>query len=82
VATTFTKAAALAIAKRLNKNQTIEKILDLDHFVEKHASDCVFYEYTMNTTTSDIKREVTSHRYDISKAQEQSTLDKIKQLIY
>ena len=82
VATTFSKAAALAIAKRLNKNERIEHILDLDHFVAKHASDCMFYEHTMNTTTSDVKREVTQTRYDISKAHERVTLDKIKKFIY
>lgn len=82
VATTFTKAAALAIAKRLNKNQSIANILDLDHFVEKHANDSIFYKYTMDTTTSEVKREVTQTRYDIAKAHERVTLDKIKRFIY
>jgi hypothetical protein len=82
VAKTFTKAAALAIAKRLNKKQSIEQILELDDTAAKHHTDCIFYNYTMNTTKNDVKREVTQTRYDISKHHEHVTLGKIKQFIY
>lgn len=81
VAKTYTKAAALAIAKNLNKNLKIEHILQLDDIAAKHRTDCMFYSHTLSTTDNEIKREVTKVRYDISKNYECNTLDKIKQFI-
>jgi hypothetical protein len=82
VATTITKAAALAIAKRLNKNKSIDNIIELDNKVAKHKNDCMFYKYTIDHTTNEVKREVTQTRYDISKHYECVTVDKIKQFLY
>lgn len=81
VAKTYTKAAALAIAKNLNKNYKIDHILQLDDIAAKHRTDCMFYNYTISTTDSDLKRDVTQTRYDIAKSQELNVLDKIKQFI-
>jgi hypothetical protein len=81
VAKTYTKAAALAIAKSLNKNCNVDHILRLDDVAAKHRTDCMFYHYTINTTDSEVKRDVTQTRYDISKSCEQTVLEEIKQFI-
>ena len=82
IAITATKAAALAIAKRLNKNKPIDGILELDEIAAKHKNDCMFYEYTITHTKNEVTREVTQTRYDISKHYEHVTVNKIKQFLY
>jgi len=81
VAKTYTKAAALAIAKQLNKNLNVDNILRLDDVAAKHRTDCMFYTYTIKTTDSDLKREVTQNRYDIARICERTVLNEIKQFI-
>jgi hypothetical protein len=81
VAQTYTKAAALAIAKLLNKKQSVDNILRLDDVAAKHKTDCIFYRYTINTTDSELKRDITQCRYDIARACERTVIDEIKQFI-
>ncbi len=81
VAKTYTKAAALAIAKLLNKKQNVDNILRLDDVAAKHKTDCIFYRYTINTTDNELKREITQNRYDIARSCERTVLEKIKQYI-
>ena len=81
MAKTYTKAAALAIAKNLNKNLNVDNILRLDDVAAKHRTDCMFYTYTIKTTDSDLKREVTQNRYDIARICERTVLNEIKQFI-
>jgi hypothetical protein len=81
VAQTYTKAAALAIAKLLNKKQSVDNILRLDDVAAKHKTDCIFYRYTINTTDSELKRDITQCRYDIARACERTVLEEIKQFI-
>ena len=81
VARTYTKTAALAVAKSLSKNNSIEKIIKLDDEAAKHRTDCMFYKYTMEKTKNKIKWESTWVRWDISKTKERDAIDKIKQFI-
>ena len=68
IAETYSKSAAIAIAKTLSKKQEhLSKILELDQVIRKHHTDCIFYKHTMRTTTNPIKYESTSFRYEISK---------------
>ena len=82
VATTYTKAAALAIAKNLAKNKDIKKqVLSLDELIAKHHIDCMFYANTMKNTTSYERYETICYRYQISKQIETDARDKIKSYI-
>ena len=81
IAKTYTKAAALAIAKNLNKDLSIDHILKLDDIAAKHRTDCIFYNHTIKTTDSEVKRDVTQTRYDIARTYERDTLHRIKQFI-
>ena len=67
VTTTFTKTAALALAKQLadDPKNSIKHIVDTDESIQNKYNECIFYKYTMTTTDDDIKREVTKIRYDI-----------------
>lgn len=67
VAKTFCKTAAVAVARTVTKNQSINKVLDLDKIIEKHYNDCVFYRHTIKNTKDDFKRETTEVRYNIAK---------------
>lgn len=82
IAETYTKAAALAIAKNLAKDKDIRsKVIPLDKIVQKHHLDCMFYAHIMKVTQSYEKYESTYYRYDISKRIEEEARDKIKTFI-
>ena len=49
IARTFSKTAAVAIARGGNVN----KILRPDNEIMKHFNDCLFYKHTMNNSKSD-----------------------------
>jgi len=67
IATTYTKAAALAIVKTKLKNDRNEKyILELDKTIEKNQNDCTFYKYTMSTVKNKNKRFSTMTRLEIA----------------
>ena len=83
VAKTYTKAAAIAIAKSLAKNKKVptDRILELDKVVAKHRNDCIFYKHTLRTTQNPVKYETTWNRFDISIQKQQDAINKIKQFI-
>ena len=62
IARTFSKTAAVAIARGGNVN----KILRLDNEIMKHFNDCLFYKNTMKNSKSDVSRFVAENRYEIS----------------
>tara|TARA_A200000159_G_scaffold147736_1_gene155021 strand:- start:1190 stop:1606 length:417 start_codon:yes stop_codon:yes gene_type:complete len=68
VATTFSKTAAVAIAKNLAKGHNVTaNAIDLDKVIEKNFSDALFYSHTLRTTKDEMKKEVTETRLDIAK---------------
>lgn len=81
VAETYTKAAALAIAKLLSKKKPIREIIELDKTAGKYKNDCIFYKHTMNMTKDVHKWECIWIRYDVAKASRDNALDKIKKFI-
>lgn len=68
IATTFSKTAAVAIAKNLAKGHNVTaNAIDLDKVIEKNFSDALFYSHTLRTTKDEMKKEVTETRLDIAK---------------
>jgi len=67
VATTFTKTAALAMAKQMaqNKREYIRFIGATDDQIHHKYNECVFYKHTIARTDDDITRESANIRYDI-----------------
>ena len=62
IARTFSKTAAVAIAK----GGDVNNILNLDREIMKHFNDCLFYKNTMKNSKSDVSRFVAENRYEIS----------------
>ena len=84
VAETYTKEAAIAIAKSKakNKNISIQEILKIDSHLMKHNIDCMFYKHSLKRTTDDFRYEILSTRYDISKEIVDTDKEKLKQFIF
>ena len=68
IATTFSKTAAVAIARNLAKgNNVTTAAIDLDHVIEKNFADAMFYSHTLRTTKDEMKKDITKTRLDIAK---------------
>jgi len=78
IARTFSKTAAVAIARGGNVN----KILRLDNEIMKHFNDCLFYKHTMNNSKSDTARFVAENRYEISSDRTQQLKKKLDGYIF
>ena len=67
VTTTFTKTAALAMAKQMaQNNQSVLKVIrTTDDEIHNKYNECVFYKHTIARTDDDITRESANIRYDI-----------------
>tara|TARA_R110000803_G_scaffold40700_1_gene87604 strand:+ start:1900 stop:2325 length:426 start_codon:yes stop_codon:yes gene_type:complete len=68
VTTTFTKTAALAMARQMsqNKQDSLQYIGSTDDRIHHKYNECVFYKHTIARTDDDIKRESAKIRYDIA----------------
>jgi hypothetical protein len=81
VAITFSKTAALALAKSLSKGtNNIKTVMDLDNTIRKNYMDALFFTNTIKTTKDDFKRDVVLTRLEIAKARTanaKSALDRI-----
>lgn len=67
IATTFTKAAALAIVRaKLSNNKKERYIIELDKTIEKNHIDCAFYKHTIATVKNKTKRFSTITRLEIA----------------
>ena len=83
VAETFSKSAAIALAKTLAKGVNAEReILDIDKNIMKWYNDCMFFNNSFKNSKDDVKKEVVSVRYDIAKAHAHSARDKLDKYIY
>lgn len=67
VTTTFTKTAALAMARQMAQNNSkyLRLIGDTDDQIHHKYNECVFYKNTIARTDDEIKRETAKIRYDI-----------------
>jgi hypothetical protein len=84
VAETYTKDAAIAIAKNLAKgrNIKIQRILEIDEHMSKHMIDCMFYKHSLEKTKDEQRFEVLTVRYDMSKDIVAADKTKLQQFIF
>jgi len=83
VCCTFSKTAAVAIAKNLAQGvNVIQKAQDLDHVLEKNFNDAQFFANTMRTTKDPIKRDIVETRFDIAKARTETAKRSLDSLIF
>ena len=78
IARTFSKTAAVAIAK----SGKVNEILYLDHQVQKHFNDCLFYKNTITKTKNEVTRSVAENRYEISSERTRDLKDKMDSYIF
>lgn len=78
---TFSKRAALAIAKNYIEDKSFEKIVNLDQKYEKHSNDCVFYLHNIQNTKDENKKEMLEHRLDTSCFEIQLLKDNLDRII-
>jgi hypothetical protein len=82
IATTFSRVAALAIAKHyknIHKHSTIKSI---DSKIEKFYNDSLFYRNTISKTNDIIKKEITEDRLDLARAEIQSAQNLLEDIIF
>lgn len=83
VATTFSKTAAVAIAKNLAKGCNVTtKATDLDRTIQKHYTDALFYAHTLRTTKDDLKKDITETRLDIAKTRTEDAKRHLDYMIF
>ena len=83
VAQMFCKSSAVALAKSLAQgHNSLESIKHIDQHIQKWYNDCVFYKHTMKVTKDDIKFDVVSTRYDISRDQTDKARKQLDKYIY
>jgi|TARA_B110000305_G_scaffold238390_1_gene303718 hypothetical protein len=81
VAITFSKTAALALAKSLSKGtNNMSTVMDLDKTIQKNYMDALFFTNTIKTSKDEFKKDVVLTRLEIAKARTaiaKSALDSI-----
>ena len=81
IAITFSKMAALALAKSLSKGHNkLKEVLELDQTIQKNYMDAVFFSHTLKISKDDFRKDVTLTRLEIAKARTaraKSALDSI-----
>lgn len=83
IATTFSKTAAVAIAKNLVQGHNItSKAMDLDRTIEKNFSDAMFFSHTLRTTKDEFKKEITETRLDIAKSRTEDAKRHLDYMIF
>jgi hypothetical protein len=67
ITVTFSKLAAVAVAKTIPKDKNFNKIAKYDQIIQKHFNDICFYEHVIKTTDDDYKKEALETRLECSK---------------
>lgn len=83
VACFFCRSSALAYANSTVKGRANSRqIKEIDHFIEKHYNDCVFYLHTLKQTKDSTRKEVARIRYDISYAETRQATKDLERFIF
>ena len=82
IAETYSKSAAIAIAKNLSKKRNIIRyIMELDDIYSKNYIDCMFYEHILRKSKDDTQYYATLTRFEISNLKCVAAKDKIESYI-
>ena len=83
LAETFSKSAAVALAKTLSKgNPQHADILSIDKDIQKWYNDCIFYKHIMSTSKDSVKLDITETRLDIARYKTSSARQSLDKYIY
>lgn len=80
---TFSKTAAVAIAKNLVKGRNnIKSVLEYDRIIEKNFMDAVFFTNTIRNTKNDITKEVVETRLEIARTRTENAKKSLDCMIF
>ena len=84
VAHTFSKTAAIAIAKNCahGKKYIIEDVLRIDHEIEKNYNDAVFFQHSYKKSDDGLRKEVLECRLDIATTKIDKGRSRLEDYIY
>lgn len=82
VVTTFSRVAALAIAKHYSDVKKQDEILRLDDRLQKFYNDSVFYRHTLENTSDKFKKNVTLDRLEVAEAEVQTAQAILEDIIF
>ena len=83
IAITFSKTAALALAKSLAKGHNNTKtVMELDQTIQKNYMDALFFTNTIKTTKDEFKKDVTQTRLEIAKARTANAKSALDSIIF
>ena len=83
VAKTFSKTAAITIARRYAQGRTavLDNILDLDSIIEKNYNDCIFYSHVGKNTKNRVTQATMQDRLDIGKSKIDLAVEELNYLL-
>ena len=76
------KIGALAVAKEYSIDNNITLVKEYDKEYSKHDNDCIFYEYTIENSVNQMKRDLAQVRYEVSKAHRDRAGQKLEAIIF
>ena len=83
VAHTFSKTAAVAIAKKHAEGQNVvNEVLRIDYEIEKNYNDAVFFQHSYKQADDELRKEVLECRLDIATSKIDRGRSRLEDYIY
>jgi|TARA_B110000240_G_scaffold57793_1_gene65801 hypothetical protein len=83
IAITFSKTAALALAKSLaDGHDNTNKVLSLDNTIQKNYMDALFFTNTLNVSEDTFKKDITLNRLEVAKARTATAKNALDLIIF
>ena len=84
IANTFSKTAAIAIAKNCAHGQThiVDEVLRIDHEIEKNYNDAVFFQHSYKKSDDELRKEVLECRLEIATTKIDKNRSRLEDYIY
>lgn len=83
VAHTFSKTAAVAIAKKHAEGQNVvNEVLRIDYEIEKNYNDAVFFQHSYKQADDELRKEVLECRLDIATSKIDQGRSRLEDYIY
>jgi hypothetical protein len=81
VATTFSKIAAIAVAKSYLKSNNFQSVLNIDNILEKNYNDCKFYNHVIKSNNNNANKDSILIRMEVSKQKIESATKSLDDII-
>jgi hypothetical protein len=83
IAITFSKTAALALAKSLAEgDDNTQTVLSLDDTIQKNFMDALFFTNILKVSKDEIKKDITMNRLEIAKSRTAIAKDALDLIIF